>query len=104
MGAPAFPPSITRHFGVDEARPFVDAARHTLRPGKSILPEPFGDSQAAAAVVAVDDELSISIWLEFRYSLLYLAHWQEAGGINSRDGVLVGLTTIDQGNLITLIK
>ena len=52
---------ISRQSRIDLDRPLIDAAFHALRPGKTLLAEPVGDTQTAAAA-----SLIVAITVSFK--------------------------------------
>ena len=87
---------IPRHARIDRERPGVDAAGEVLNAGEALLPQEVRHSQAAAAVVAVDDDPLVAMRLELAQARLQLAHRDQRRPFDLGDGILVGIADIEQ--------
>ena len=68
---------IPHHPRLDLHRPAVDAARHALGLGEALPSQPRGDLGNAHAVVAVDEDRTLAVRLEFPNAGRGLAHRQQ---------------------------
>lgn len=91
---------VPRHTGFDFDCPLVNSAGHALGLFEALLAEPLDDAHAAAAVVAVNDEVFAAEGFEFAGSLGELAHWKERRGFDVNERVFIGFAAIDEGKVV----
>ena len=96
--------SVPRQTRINLDRPLIDSARHALSFRESLLTQPVDDSQAASAVMAMDNDVGVALRFQFRDPALNLAHRQQLG-LRNRDGLMfVRLATIQKHKLVAGIQ
>ena len=96
--------SITGQTWIDFDGPLVDAASHALGFGKTLLTQPIGDSQTAAAVMAMDDDVVAALRFQFRQPILNLAHRQQLGLFDRNRLMLVRLAAVEEHKLVPSVQ